>query len=141
MDNELLERPQAESVNRLGTNASDTQPQYQELKIEPPQPPWHVTFEPPIDFDGQPYKELIFDFDSLTGKEFQRAERTFIRLYKPERDEVVIPETKHMFQAILAAQVADVPPGLIMKLPRRYYVAVRSKALKACGYLLDEDKA
>jgi len=84
---------------------------------------------------------LIFDFDSLTGKEFQRAERTFIRLYKPERDEVVIPETKHMFQAILAAQVADVPPGLIMKLPRRYYVAVRSKALKACGYLLDEDKA
>jgi len=147
MDNDLLleKPPGATETNRLREVTSpsaivDETREFEELKVEAPERPKHITLDPPVDFDGQPYHELTFDFDALNGKEFQRAERTFTRLYKPERDEVVIPETKHLFQSILAAQVADVPLGLIVKLPRRYYVVVRRQTLKACGSSLDEDK-
>jgi hypothetical protein len=40
----------------------------------------------------------------------------------------------------LAAQVADVPIGVIYKLPRRYYMPVRLEALKACGSSPEEEK-
>jgi hypothetical protein len=99
-----------------------------------------MTIEPPIDFDGKKFSTLTFDFDSMIGKDFQRAERTFTKLYKAERNETVLPEMKHLYHSIVAAQVADVPVGLIMKLPRRYYVPLRLEVLKACGSSPEEEK-
>jgi len=126
-------------VNRLPE--TDEPSQYRELKIEPRQPAWHVTIDPPITYDGKTYSELVFDYDSLNGKDFQRAERLFNRHYRPEKDEIVIPETKHLFRCILAGQTANVPYHLIEHLERRYYVPVVREAVKACGSSLDEDKA
>ena len=128
-----------EEVNRLA-QAADAEAEYLELRVEPAQPPRLLRFDEPFEFDGQKYKQLIFDWDSLIWKDFQRAERTFTKLYKADRNEVVLPEMKHLYQTILAAQVANVPPGLIMKLPRRYYIAVRNEALKACGSSPEEEK-
>lgn len=126
-------------TNRLEATDVTANNEHRELAVDPPQPPWHLTLEPPVEYDNQQWTELTFDFDSLNGKDFQRAERTFHKLFKADRDEFVLPESKHLFHAILAAQVADVPVGLILKLPRRYYVAVRQKAVKACGSSLADD--
>jgi hypothetical protein len=128
-----------ETVNRLPITderepaADDTLTEFRELAIDTPQRPLRLTFDPPIEYDGQKYPALVFDFDSLIGKDFQRAERTFTKLYKAEKNETVLPEMKHLYHCILAAQVADVPVGLIMKLPRRYYTPLRIEVLKACG--------
>jgi hypothetical protein len=117
-------------------------PKYRELLVEPPKEPWHLTIEPPVDYDGKRYTELVFDYDALIAKDFVRAERTFYRIYKPDRNEgAVLPEMHHDYQIILAAQVADVPVGLIYKLPRRFYIPVRLEAVKACGGSPEEEKA
>jgi hypothetical protein len=115
--------------------------QFRDAAIESPQLPFRMRFNPPVEYDGTKYTELIFDFDSLIGKDFQRAERTFQKMFKAEKNETPLPEMKHLYQCILAAQVADVPVGLIMKLPRRYYTPLRLEVLKACGSSPDEDKA
>lgn len=115
--------------------------EYREMKVDPPQPPLRLILDPPVEYDGKSYTVLVFDYDSLIGKDFQRAERTFTKMYKAEKGEVVLPEMKNLYQTILAAQTANVPPGLIMSLPRRYYVAARQEALKACGSSPDEEKA
>jgi hypothetical protein len=112
---------------------------YEDLLVEPAAPPLRLRFKPPFEYDGQTYGELIFDFDGLIGKDFQRAERTFNKLYKAEKNEVVLPEMKHLYHCVLAAQVADVPLGLIMKLPRRYYTPFRLRVLKACGSSPEEE--
>jgi hypothetical protein len=104
-----------------------------ELVVDDPQPPFRLTLNPPVEFDGQSYKELLFDFDALTGKDFQRAQREFNKLYKPGKDEIPLPEMTHLYHCILAAHVANVPVGLIMKLPRRFYTPLRNEVLKACG--------
>ena len=119
----------------------DETPNYRELKVEPPQPPWRLTLVPPVEFDGQKFSELVFDFDSMVGKDFHRIERTFYRTYKSERNEVVLPEMRQLYHNLVAADVAHVPVGLIMKLPRRYYVAVRNESVKACGSSPEEEKA
>lgn len=130
----------AEPVNRLPEVVEEESEEYRELKVEAPQKPLRLKFSEPFEYDGEKYPHLIFDWDSLIGKDFQRAEKTFSKLYKADRNEVVLPEMKHLYHTILAAQVANVPPGLIMKLPRRYYIAVRNEALKACGSSPDEEK-
>lgn len=115
------------------------QQEYRDIIVQPPQPPARITLDPPVEYDGKKYSELIFDFDKMIGKDFQRAERDFTRLYKPDKNEtMVLPETKHLYHCIIAAQVADVPIGLIFKLPRPYYNEVRTLALKACGSSPDE---
>jgi hypothetical protein len=115
--------------------------EFRDLGIESPQKPVRLRMNPPVEYDGQKYGELVFDFDSLIGKDFQRAERTFQKMFKAEKNETALPEMKHLYHCILAAQVADVPVGLIMKLPRRYYTPLRLEVLKACGSSPDEDKA
>jgi hypothetical protein len=119
----------------------EDKPKFRELKIEPPQPPWHLALVPPVEFDGKKYEELVFDYDSMIGKDFHRIERMFYRTYKSERNEVVLPEMRQLYHNLIAADVAQVPVGLIMKLPRRYYVAVRNEAVKACGSSPEEEKA
>lgn len=112
---------------------------YRELAIEPLQPPLRVKLVPPVDFDGKKYGELIFDFDSMNGKSFQRAEREFQHLYKADKNEMPLPELKHLYHAIIASHLANVPLGLILKLPRRVYVPLRTEVLKACGSSPEEE--
>jgi hypothetical protein len=152
MDRSLLQTEDeaaVEAIPRASANNDEVTPEpatdeataYRELEVDAAQSPWRLKLEPPIEFDGQKYSQLVFDYDAMNGKDFQRVERTFTRLYKAERNEFVMPETKHLFHSLLAAQVADVPIGLILKLPRRYYIAVRNSALKACGSSSEEEKA
>ena len=143
MDNDLLQSETAPPpVNRMPeTNSEDEpleQPEYRELAIEPRKPPLRVKFDPPVMYDGQTYRELTFDFDSMTGKDFIRAEREFQRLYKADKNEIAMPEMKHLYHDLILAHLANVPYPLIQKLERRYYVPLRTEALKACGSSPDE---
>jgi hypothetical protein len=133
---------ETEPVNRLETSVeTDDERDFRDIAIEAPKPPWRMKIEPPLEFDGEKYSELVLDFDSLIAKDFVRAERTFTRIYKPDKNETaVLPEMKHEYQCVLAAQVADVPIGVIYKLPRRYYIPLRLEVLKACGSSPEEEK-
>jgi hypothetical protein len=106
---------------------------FRDLEIEKRKPPVRVRFNPPIVFEGKTYTELTFDFDSMTGKDFVRAERTFQRLYKADKNEMPMPELKHLYHDLILAHLADVSYVMIQSLERRYYVPLRTEALKACG--------
>jgi hypothetical protein len=149
MDKTLLQtdrRPTPEASSARHNNevepAVDVKvPEYRELEIEAAKPPVRLRMDPPLDYDGAKYGELIFDFDAMNGKDFQRAEREFTRLYKPDKNEMVLPEMKHLYHCIIAAHRADVPLGVILKLPRRYYTPLRVEVLKACGSSPEEEQA
>jgi hypothetical protein len=123
-------------------DAQEATAEFRVIEIEPAKLPIRVKFDPPVDYDGQSYDELIFDFDRMIGKDFQRCEREFTRMYKPDRDETPLPEMKPLYHAIILSHAgyrpnekagSGVPLGLIQKLPRRYYTPLRLEALKACG--------
>jgi hypothetical protein len=145
MDNNLLEKiDQSRRVPEIPENVEEVmaeeQPAYRDLEIEPRKPPVRVRFNPPFSYDGQEYKELIFDFDALTGRDFIRLERKFQALYKPQKNEgVVMPEMKHLFHDLILGELAGVPHTMIDKLERRYYVPLRTEALKACGSSTEEE--
>lgn len=113
--------------------------QYRDLAFEKPQAPLRVKLDPPVEFDGHAYRELILDFDAMVGKDFQRAEREFQHLYKAEKNEMPLPELKHLYHCIIAAHLANVPLGVILKLPRRVYTPLRTEVLKACGSSPEEE--
>jgi hypothetical protein len=117
------------------------QQQYRDLAIDTPILPLRVTLNPPLEYDGETFHELILDFESMTGKDFQRAEREFTHLYKTDRNEAMpLPEMKHLYHAIIAKNLANVPLGVIYKLPRRIYVPLRLEVLKACGSSPEEER-
>lgn len=115
--------------------------EFRDLEIEQPKPPVRLRMDPPLEFDGEKYSVLVFDFDAMIGKDFQRAEREFNKLYKADKNEVVLPEMKHLYHCIIAAHRANVPLGVILKLPRRYYTPLRVEVLKACGSSPEEERA
>lgn len=140
------DRPQAtaqpEAFHRNDVeSSSEVVTEYRDLEIEAPKPPVRLKLDPALEYDGAKYSELIFDFDAMIGKDFQRAEREFVKLYKPDKNEMVLPEMKHLYHCIIAAHRADVPLGVIMKLPRRYYTPLRVEVLKACGSSPEEEQA
>jgi hypothetical protein len=160
MDKTLLQRTATEPQARVGpgvhephNNSNDRiekgeveraiehTEEFRELQLAAAQAPLRMTIEPPLEYDGEKFKVLIFDFDSMIGKDFIRAEREFNRLYKPDKDEMVLPEMKHLYHQIIAAHRANVPLGVIQKLPRRYYTPLRVEVLKACGSSPEEEKA
>jgi hypothetical protein len=132
---------QAVPVEEHPNSDHDEQQQYRELKIDAALLPLRVKLDPPLEFDGENFAELILDFESMTGKDFQRAEREFTHLYKSDRNETMpLPEMKHLYHAIIAKNLANVPLGVIYKLPRRIYVPLRLEVLKACGSSPEEEK-
>lgn len=144
MDPDLLDEPTvgapASRIPEAPNSQHDTE--YRELTIDAPLKPLRVVLEPPIEYDGEKFPQLILDFESLTGKDFQRAEREFTHLYKADRNETMpLPEMKHLYHAIIAKNLANVPLGVIYKLPRRIYVPLRLEVLKACGSSPEEEKA
>lgn len=149
MDQTLLEKqrgraPDADLIKNSETEVPEEQnevAEYRELAVEAAQPPFRMKLVPPIDFDGKQYNQIVADFDSLIGKDFQRIEKEFTHLYKADRNETPLPEMKHLYHCLVIARAADVPVGLIFRLPRRYYTPIRLEALKACGSSPDEEKA
>lgn len=126
-DNNEKDEPTVETTETIDV------PTYRELAVESAQPPVRLKLDPPIDYDGKQYHEIIADFDKLIGKDFQRCEREFQHQYKADRNETPLPEMKHLYHCIVISHAADVPLGLVFKLPRRYYTPLRLEALKACG--------
>jgi hypothetical protein len=147
MDQSLLQTreqlpPEHENDQHDLIEDAPTEQQYRDLAIDNPILPLRVKLDPVIEFDGEKFSELILDFESMTGKDFQRAEREFTHLYKTDRNEAMpLPEMKHLYHAIIAKNLADVPLGVIYKLPRRVYVALRLEVLKACGSSPEEEQA
>jgi hypothetical protein len=148
MDKTLLQSREAPTAPlESGNHNPEVEPsavdvtEFRDLEIEQPKPPCRMRLNPPLEFDGEKYSELVFDFDAMIGKDFQRAEREFNKLYKADKNEVVLPEMKHLYHCIIAAHRANVPLGVILKLPRRYYTPLRVEVLKACGSSPDEEKA
>lgn len=142
---------EAEPLNRLPTPdrqevdaAREEVAQYRELAVDQAKPPVRMKLEPAIDYDGESFSQIICDFDGMTGKDFQRCEREFTRLYKPDRNETPLAEMKHEYHVsiiVRASEIAGspVPRGLVVKLPRRYYTPLRLEAVKACGSSLEEE--
>jgi hypothetical protein len=139
-DEETVDAPKSRIPEASSSN--NDQAEYRELVIDSPLKPLRVTLEPPIEYDGEKFSQLILDFESLTGKDFQRAEREFTHTYKADRNETMpLPEMKHLYHAIIAKNLANVPLGVIYKLPRRIYVPLRLEVVKACGSSPEEEKA
>ena len=145
MDKTLLQNdrtPPTSLPNNDEVEAAEAiETEYRDLSVEAASPPVRMKFDKPIDYDGKEYHELICDFDAMIGKDFQRIEREFTHLYKAQKNETPLPEMKHLYHSLVIAHAANVPVGLVFKLPRRYYTPIRLEALKACGSSPDEDKA
>lgn len=151
--NDQAETTTDEPFNRLPPEKPERQEReaaveaYRDITVEEAKPPLRIKLEPPVDYDGTSYKEIICDFDQLIGKDFIIVQRDFKRLYKPaDKNDMPLPEMCHEYHDLLiqrAAKVAgcDVPLGLIFKLPRRFYIPLRTEALKACGSSPEEEKA
>jgi hypothetical protein len=150
MDKSLLQsRPEtASSIQENGGQAPAEEPEiletqeqpFNDIVVEQRKPPVRIKFNPPFKYDGEVYHELVFDFDSMTGKDFLRAERKFQALYKPAKNEVAMPELKHLYHDIILGDLAGVSHHMIQSLERRYYVPLRTEALKACGSSSEEEK-
>lgn len=150
MDRTLLEKPTRQQQPQAADNgdqvgelvAEHEQQQFNDLEIEKRKPPVRVRFNPPIEYDGKQFSELVFDFDSMTGRDFVRCERKFLALYKPvTKNEVPFPQMNPLYHEIILGELAGVPHTMIEKLERRYYVPLRTEALKACGSSPDEKEA
>ncbi len=138
---ELETSPDNNQHEEAAALESEHQEQFRDLAIDKPLQPLRVLLKPPIEFDGEKFDQLILDFESMTGKDFQRAEREFTHLYKADRNETMpLPEMKHLYHAIIAKNLANVPLGVIYKLPRRIYVPLRLEVLKACGSSPEEER-
>lgn len=133
--------PLTNNNEQIAENLEEIEKTYRDIAVEAAAPPVRMKFDPPIEYDGKKYSELVCDFDSLIGKDFQRIEREFTHLYHAGKNETPLPELKHLYHCLVIARAADVPIGLIQKLPRRYYTPIRLEALKACGSSPDEEKA
>lgn len=114
---------------------------YRELAIEPPSPPVRIKLEPPVEYDGKTYSEITCDFEGLLGNDYIRAEREFRHIFKPAtKNEFPFAQMNPDFHVILISYAADVPTGLIKKLPVRYFTALQTEALKICGGSVAEEK-
>jgi hypothetical protein len=151
MDRELLEkqttgRPISSNNDEPETQdnaqtAEPTQTHYRELIPAPIEEPFRMKFDPPIQYDGTTYTEIVCDFGKFIGADFIRMQREFRRTYKPDRDEIPLPEMSPDYHVILISEAADVPRGLIKKLPGRFWTPLRTEALKCCGSSAEEKKA
>lgn len=145
MDNDLLEKT-AEPVNRLAEAVTNNEPepeqaQYRELEVAPPQLPVRLKLEPPVEYDGKTYKEIVCDFEKMVGIDYIRAEREFRHGFRPAtKNEIPFAQMNPEFHTILIAHASDVPTGVIKKLQIRQFTALQGEALKIFGSSPDEEK-
>ncbi|OBZ08253.1 hypothetical protein A7975_27360 [Bacillus sp. FJAT-26390] len=78
----------------------------------------------PVDFDGEIFKELDLDFDSLTGEDILSAERQFNAIAAKTRDVVSMKETSKSYLSLVAARAAKVAPELMNKLSAKDFSKV-----------------
>ena len=94
-----------------------------------------VRFTPPIVFEGKTYTELTFDFDSMTGKDFVRAERTFQRLYKADKNEMRDAGNEAPLSRSDPRALADVSYVMIQKLRTPLLRATEDRSSKSLWQL------
>jgi hypothetical protein len=143
MDRTLLQEPQEQTGDEpVVTNnetehvelIDETTPQFRDVEVAPPLPPLRLTLEPPVEYDGKSYHEIICDFEKLIGVDYIRAEREFRAHFKPAtRNEIPFAQMNPEFHTILISRAADVPQGLIKKLQIRQFTALQGEALKVFG--------
>lgn len=140
MDASLLQERNSKALEPIGREPETSeQNDFRGLGIESPRPPLRITFDPPIEFDNEKYSQITCDFDGMIGKDFSSIQSVFLRLYKGQKNEVIVPEMTHEYVYAFVSHVGKVPPGLVKKLPRRYYTPLRNEVLKACGSSPDEE--
>lgn len=77
----------------------------------------------PITYEGKEYKELEFDFDSLTGTDMLKA-RSNMELSGIED---MITSVSMSFQKEVASLAAKVPPKLIESLGARDFIIITTQ--------------
>lgn len=98
-----------------------------------------MKFDPPIEYDGKTYSEIVCDFEKLIGADFIRAEREFRHSFKPAtKNEIPFAQMNPDYHVILISRASNLPQGLIKKLPGRYFNTLQTEALKACGSSAEE---
>jgi hypothetical protein len=95
----VADQPESfEHNDQVTPDAEVETPHYRELQPAPAQLPVRMKFDPPIEFDGKKYGQIVCDFDSLTAADFQRAEREFQTLYKASKNEgIPFPDMKPLY--------------------------------------------
>lgn len=83
------------------------------------------TLKKPIEDGENEYKELIFDFDSLTGFDVEMA----ISSLPPEQQSAGVIELNKLYLAEICAIAAGVRPEVIKKLSAKDYSTVTTKAM------------
>ena len=116
-----------------------TQKNFREFDIPQPQPPWRMRLATPIEYNNETFTELVFDFDNMTARDFIKAHREFMHSHKPERNETPFPDIHPLYHVIIAAHRADVPRGVIERLPAAYWNELRKEILKVCGGSPDKE--
>lgn len=135
------EQPDAPEIEQARDEEAAHEKQYRDLVAATASPPVRMKFDPPMEYDGHTYTEIVCDFEKLIGADFIRCEREFRRQYKADKGEVPFPEMNPLYHVILIAHAANVPLGLVRKLPGRYYTPLRTEALKVCGSSAEEEEA
>lgn len=92
--------------------------------------PEKAIFDSPITFEDKEYKELVLDFDGLSGKDMVAAEKETRLL----GDNPPVLELNKTYQAVVAAKAAKVKVDLVMDLPAKEFTKV---TLLAQSFLLN----
>jgi hypothetical protein len=133
--------PETPEIEKSEVTEAVQAQEYRELVAPPPAPPLRMKLEPPVEFDGQTYSEIVCDFEKLIGADFIRLEREFRRTYKADKNEIPFAEMNPLYHVILISEASGLPRGLVRKLPGRYYTTLRTEALKCCGSSAEEKEA
>lgn len=88
------------------------------------------TLRRPFTFEEREVKELILDFERLTGEDILQAER---RYYAEAVVAVPAKELSKAFQAYIVASAANVPVELVRAMPAKDFTSV---TLDAQNFLL-----
>ena len=85
-----------------------------------------------ITYQDKEYKEIEFDFDSLTGAEILEASSVFQGIGTSgdmnKMYESLLPQLSMQFQAKVAAMAAKVPYEVVLKLPATEFLQVTNMA-------------
>lgn len=80
-----------------------------------------IVLSRPFVFEDKEYKEIVMDFEGLTGQDLISASNTAKTLGDAS---LVFAEASKAYLAAVAAQAAKVPVELIMALPAKDFTAV-----------------
>lgn len=88
-----------------------------------------VKLSRPFTWEDQEYKELVLNFDGLSGDDIMEIESDFMDFVKGQKNVFVAFKNEHpAYHAVTAAKAAGVNPFMIKKLPARDFLKVTGAA-------------